>query len=163
MKRAHGATVRHVNKQTANPGRLEVPAVATSGHVFWALLQERGGGKGMSEGPAGPLGPHGSSGHRLDVLLVGKTAPTPSSLPERGGPGGTGGADSSPCPRDLPSLERGPSARVHGPGANTLHSHGVKPHGNRCHQKAECEDPSDEWCPGEDTGLPSGGLRGRQV
>lgn len=80
-----GPTGQTVPARPQADGRSEVGAVATSGHVFWALLQEREGGMGVSEGPKGPFGPHGSSAHRLDVLLVGNTAPTPSSLPERGG------------------------------------------------------------------------------
>lgn len=102
------------------PGRLEVRAVATSGHVFWALLQERGGGEGVSEGPAGPLGPlwkfRSSAG-----CAFGWEDGADSFLPAREGHGGAGGADSSPCPQGLPSLERGPSARVHGPGPRCVH------------------------------------------
>lgn len=46
-----------------------------------------------------------------------------------------------------------------------MNSHGVKPHSDRGHQKAECEDPSQERCLGEDAGLglPPGRLGGSQV
>uniref|UniRef100_A0A480F5Z3 Heme oxygenase 1 n=1 Tax=Sus scrofa TaxID=9823 RepID=A0A480F5Z3_PIG len=70
-------------------------------------------------------------------------------------------------PVKRPSLSR-QSSRP--PGASTvaftgLHSHGIKPHGDRCHQKAECQDPSDERHLGEDAELrlPPGGCHGSGV
>lgn len=71
-----------------------------------------------------------------------------------------------PCPREGSRPRGCPSPkRVHGQEPACLHSQGVKPHGNRCQQKAEHEDPSHERHLGEDAelGLPPGRLRGSRV
>lgn len=87
---------------------------------------------------------------------------------------GTQGDSRSPDSCPLPQAQgKKPARRLprstnsfHGPQeAAHSHSHGVKPHSNRGHQKAECEDPSQERCLGEDTGLglPPGSLGGSRV
>ena len=138
-----------------------------SGYIFWALLQERGGegALGAGQDPSTTLKFRSLAGcafgwGRCRRLL---------SSRERGTQGDGRDPNScshSPCPREGSRPRGCPSPkRVHGQEPACLHSHGVKPHGDRCHQKAEHEDPSHERHLGEDTelGLPPGRLRGSRV
>jgi len=147
---------------------LEVFNSCCSGYIFWALLQEQEGvsAEGPGKTPCPTLKFRSLTGCTLGWWRCLRLL-----LSRREGYRETAGAlTAAPCPK---LKGRKPAKRLplstnsfHGPQEPAhLNSHGVKPHSDRGHQKAECEDPSQERCLGEDAGLglPPGRLGGSQV